>query len=625
MISVIVPSRNRPNELRAALESLQLAKHGLEALVWLDEDDLQLDKYKEFFEKDPNVKLFIKERVGYKDLHIMLNFLCSQIKYDWILEFNDDAYMGNPEWFEKFSDFVRQFEPTNQPVAIKIWGQENTHNLFPIVSRKFVDILGHFSLFFACDTWVEAVSLGANVQYNLNGIKLVHRKYGDGEQLLDQTFTETQRDIKEVKHSQNPKRSPWRQLIREDAGKIISYNMSTQPAQLCQMIKTIGFIGLGKLGLPIAEAIAKKGFKVIGYDIKNTNTTLPLAKSIKKLVKKSDLIFCAVQTPHDPQFEGDKVLPKEREDFNYSYLIKAVKEVVAADKEITLVVISTCLPGTFEKKIKPLLSDKINYLYNPFFVAMGTVVEDFLNPEFALIGGDDPAILKHFYTKMYGQDRSFVTDITTAEGIKVFYNTFVTTKTVLGNMYGEFAHKTGMNADHIYEALSKATVRLISPKYLKSGMADGGSCHPRDNIALSHLAKKVGLSFNYFDSIMMAREKHTEWLADLFIEQIRSTGLGGIILGKSFKPETDIQTGSAAILLANILKGKTIDFKHYEFDYPEQLPVGVYFIATQHPVYQTLTYSIGSVIIDPFRYINSQSGVKIIGIGRAHRSLPLIT
>ena len=182
-------------------------------------------------------------------------------------------------------------------------------------------------------------------------------------------------------------------------------------------------------------------------------------------------------------------------------------------------------------------------------------------------------------------------------------------------MYGEFAYKLGMNVDHIHEALSKATVRLISPKYLKSGMADGGNCHPRDNIALSHLAKKIGLSFNYFDSIMMAREKHTGWLADLFIEQIKSTGLGGIILGKSFKPETDIRTGSAAILLANILKSKKIAFRHYEFDYPELTPA-VYFIATQHQKYNTVTFPSGSVVIDPFRYIGPQPGVKIIGIGK---------
>ena len=381
-------------------------------------------------------------------------------------------------------------------------------------------------------------------------------------------------------------------------------------------IKKVGFIGLGKLGLPIAETIAKKGFNVLGYDIKETETSLPQADSIKNLVKNSELVFCAVQTPHNPLYEGDKPLPKTRADFDYSYLIKAVKNVVAVNKKVTLVVISTCLPGTFKRDIEPLLTNKIEYLYNPFFIAMGTEVEDFLNPEFVLIGGKHPEILKEFYIKIHGSDKTFTTDVTTAEGIKVFYNTFITTKTVLGNMYGEYAHKIGMNVDDIYEALSRATDRIISPKYLKSGMSDGGGCHPRDNIALSFLADKIGLSFNYFDALMTAREKHNEWLASLFIEKIKTAELPGIILGKSFKPEAGLQTGSAAILLANMLKLKNIPFNHYEFDFPQELPVAVYFIATRHGIYRYIPFPAGSVIIDPFRYINKQKGVEIIGIGR---------
>jgi len=403
-------------------------------------------------------------------------------------------------------------------------------------------------------------------------------------------------------------------------------------------MKTIGFIGLGKLGLPAALAIESKGFSVVGYDINNAivkeylkqkklpfvekkaepliaNTKIKILDSLEEVVKACDLVFCAVQTPHDPLYEGDKPIPSTRADFDYSYLTRAIKKIVAVNKKITLVVISTCLPGTYEHEIKPLLKNKVNYLYNPFFIAMGTVVEDFLNPEFVLIGGEDPKILKDFYTKIHGTDKTFTTDITTAEGIKVFYNTFVTTKTVLANMYGEFAYKSGMNVDHIYEVLSKATDRLISPKYLKSGMGDGGGCHPRDNIALSFLAEKLDMSFNFFDSLMKAREKHMEWLANLFTEQIKESKLKGAILGKSFKPGTDIQTGSAAILMANILRKNNISFEHYEFDFPEDLPVSVYFIATRHGIYKLLPYPSGSVVIDPFRYIPKRNGVKIIAIG----------
>ena len=73
---------------------------------------------------------------------------------------------------------------------------------------------------------------------------------------------------------------------------------------------------------------------------------------------------------------------------------------------------------------------------------MGTVINDFYNPEFILIGKDTGSEepLVNFYKSALGRQNIFITDITTAEGIKVFYNTFITAKTVLGNIYGEFAH-----------------------------------------------------------------------------------------------------------------------------------------------------------------------------------------
>ena len=267
-------------------------------------------------------------------------------------------------------------------------------------------------------------------------------------------------------------------------------------------MKTIGFIGLGKLGLPVALAIEAKGFKVVGYDINPkikdylrlkkvpfveegitpllARTKLQILPSIEEVVRKSDLVFCTIQTPHARKFEGDRRLPKKRADFDYSYLIRGIKSVVATNCKVTLVIVSTCLPGTYRTEIAPLLNSRINYIYNPLFIAMGTVIFDFLNPEFVLIGHErkNVSALRDFYFKILGKDKALITDITTAEGIKVFYNTFVTTKTVLGNMYGEFAHKMGMNVDDIYRALAKSTDRLISAKYLKSGVADGGSCVP---------------------------------------------------------------------------------------------------------------------------------------------------
>lgn len=409
----------------------------------------------------------------------------------------------------------------------------------------------------------------------------------------------------------------------------------------------VGIVGLGKLGLPVAYAIASYGHEVYGTDINPEvreyiegrkkppyeEDLLPAymdresvhwCNDVADLVAKSEIVFVAVQTPHEPEFEGTIRLTDARKDFNYEYLEKAVKQVrEEADgygKRVTLVTISTCLPGTFESRIKPLLSQNIDYVYNPFFIAMGTVIHDFMNPEFVLVGRGDSDGFGDGYSKL-GQlyfsmnlGPLFVTDIRTAEGIKVFYNTFITAKTVLANTYGEMAHHLGMNVDDIYKALALATDRIMSPKYLRAGMGDGGGCHPRDNIALSWLAEEVGMSHNIFDDLMKAREDHAEFLANLCLKY----GKRVTILGKAFKPETNIETGSPAVLVANILVEKGAAVTHVEHINPNVLTwqSDVTFIGTQHERYKRYKFPKGTTVIDPFGYLSSQEGVNIVRVGR---------
>ncbi|MCX6704011.1 MAG: hypothetical protein NTZ07_01045, partial [Candidatus Woesebacteria bacterium] len=122
-------------------------------------------------------------------------------------------------------------------------------------------------------------------------------------------------------------------------------------------------------------------------------------------------------------------------------------------------------------------------------------------------------------------------------------------------------------------------------------------------------------SFNIFEHLMDAREKHMEWLAKLAKSESKSSKLPIVILGKAFKPESNLQTGSPAILLANILKGMGSQFSHWEFDYPRHLPVAVYILATQHFQYAKIGFPKGSIVIDPFRYISKKDGIGIISIG----------
>lgn len=397
----------------------------------------------------------------------------------------------------------------------------------------------------------------------------------------------------------------------------------------------IGMIGLGKLGLPVALAIESRGHEVIGYDINPkveeyirrrkipykekgiqpllNSTKLHVAKSITEVMAESDIIFLAIQTPHGPEFEGSTRLPNTRRDFNYTYLVNTLVEVAASGLNKPVAVISTCLPGTYKNQLSKF-SQYCRYVYTPQFIAMGNVIEDYLNPEFNLIGVENEEaaeLLEKFY-KTINNAPCLKTDITTAEAIKVSYNTFITMKTVLGNTWGELCHKTGANVDDVFKAWALSTKRLLSPSYLKSGVGDGGGCHPRDNIALSYIAEELDLSHNLFEDLMTAREDHMEWLA----EECMKYGDKITILGRSFKPETNIETGSPAILLANILKDKGARVQHIEYiEDAEYAYDPVVIIGTQHERYKKYNFWPGITVIDPFRYLPKSDKVNIISIG----------
>ena len=408
----------------------------------------------------------------------------------------------------------------------------------------------------------------------------------------------------------------------------------------------IGFVGLGKLGLPVALAVESKGHEVVGYDISDKVKNIIEAKklpykeiwaqdyldkskikfaNIQSVVKHSEIIFVPIQTPHDPLYEGVTRIPKERVDFDYSYLISGMKrlsqEIESQGKDKVVIIISTVLPGTIRKKIKPLLGKHTKICYNPFFIAMGTTMKDFLYPEFILFGVDDlkAADTAEKFYRTINNATFFKTSIENAELIKVSYNTFISTKIAFINTIMEMCYKLpNTNIDDVTNGLLLGSKRLISGAYLRGGMGDGGGCHPRDNIALSWLAKELNISNDFFDQIMQQREKQTDWLANLIIEN-QLDNKKTYILGKSFKPETNITTGSPSILLNNILKEKgvsAISYDPYVDTIKPAFVKGVYFIGTKHEVFEQFEFPAGSVVIDPFRIISkNKEGLKIIRIG----------
>ena len=326
----------------------------------------------------------------------------------------------------------------------------------------------------------------------------------------------------------------------------------------------IGFIGLGKLGMPCAEAIAKKGFDVAGYDIAHrTSQYIDIRESIEDVCRDRDIVFVATPTPHEDGYDGREPtshLPVK--DFNYD----AVKTVLKrCNKHMgpvqTLVLISTVLPGTCRRELQPLVTNT-KLMYNPYLIAMGTVADDMINPEMIMIGSKNGSagtnckarseLLESFYNQVCDNyPRIEFGTFEEVESMKIFYNTFISNKVALVNMIQDVAHKLGnMDVDVVTQALAKSTKRIVSPAYMKAGMGDGGACHPRDNIALRWLAKKLGLGYDMFESIMTARERQAETMA----KAILTHGKNIWFSSDSYKPGTDLVDGSSSLLLQHYVK-----------------------------------------------------------------------
>ena len=371
----------------------------------------------------------------------------------------------------------------------------------------------------------------------------------------------------------------------------------------------IGFIGLGKLGMPCAEAVAKKGFDVVGYDIApRTSSLIDIRQSIEEVCRDRDIIFVATPTPHEDGYDGrtpTSHLPVK--DFNYD----AVKRVLkSCNKHMsvtqTLVLISTVLPGTCRREFDPIVTNT-KLLYNPYLIAMGTVAEDMINPEMIMIGTKKGVYetahkaqqLEAFYNQVCeNYPRIEFGTWEEIESIKIFYNTFISNKVALVNMIQDVAHKLGyMNVDVVTEALAKSTKRIVSPAYMKAGMGDGGACHPRDNIALRWLAKDLSLGYDMFESIMTARERQAETMA----LAILTHGKNVHFTSDSYKPGTNLVDGSSSLLVQHyVVKhgGKIVS----GFDNPVEVVVRV------HESDQ-VSADESTIIFDPWRTYPKASNV----------------
>jgi len=412
-------------------------------------------------------------------------------------------------------------------------------------------------------------------------------------------------------------------------------------------LNSIGFIGLGKLGLDCAEVFSEQ-YSVFGFDIYSRQSqSVNICESVDELVENSDWIFIAVPTPHEEGYDGS--VPSshmEPRDFSHDAVVKSIKSVNKHAKTTkNIVLISTVLPGTTRRHFANLLDKKHRFFYNPYLIAMGSVKWDMVNPEMIMIGtesGSDEQVqdLIDIYTPIMQNNPRYVTGTwDECEAIKIFYNTFISTKVGLANMIQDCAMKVGnIDVDVVTDALANSTMRIMGPKYMTAGMGDSGACHPRDNIALRWMAQEYDFGYDIFDTIMTAREQQAKNLAKFLVEQSEiNNGIPVVIHGKSYKPDVPYCIGSYSTLVGHYVKelGHSVSYVDPLADDTTDVvddiaSPAVILLAHNRQVTYGYTgedktdhayfeFAPGSVIVDPWRVTEEKYNIKVIHYGNTRK------
>lgn len=387
-------------------------------------------------------------------------------------------------------------------------------------------------------------------------------------------------------------------------------------------------IGVGKLGQDCAE-IMSQHYNVVGYDVEPRTTIFTMCNTIKEAIFDRDIIFIAVPTPHDIMYGGETPtshLPNK--DFDYTIVKNVLIEVNKYVNNNQLVVlISTVLPGTVRRELKSCIQNG-RFVYNPYLIAMGTIKHDMVNPEMIILGTEDGSttgaakeLIDFYKPLMQNNPRIEVGTWDEAEAIKIFYNTFISTKVALVNMIQDVAEFNGnINVDVVTNALAQSTQRITGPAYMNAGMGDGGACHPRDNIALRFMTEKLNLGYDIFGSIMKAREVQAENLA----LKCLSFGNNIVIVGKAYKPGVCYTNGSSSLLVGYYIEqhnGVVNYYDEHTGDIDLKIDTtDVYLIAYWDDYVEKLKFPTNSIVIDPWRKLTKdQHCGKIVHYGNTRK------
>ena len=350
----------------------------------------------------------------------------------------------------------------------------------------------------------------------------------------------------------------------------------------------ISFIGLGKLGLPLACCLAQSGNKVLGVDKneyvleKLNNNELPFYEPGLTDIFPHDNLIGFTDSYHRAVEETDAsiiLVNTQLGDTGYSaeFVESALTDLAVnlkkSDKEYHLIVLSsTVLPGTIANLIK--LVEKISgrkfeegfgFSYVPDFVKLGNVIKDFLNPEYFLIGANNEkdqrqteSIWENFHKN--ATPHKYLT-LEEAEVAKVASNAYIVSKITFANFLGQLCDDMeNVNVHKITDTIG--IDKRISPHFFGFGTPFGGTCFPRDTAAFIKFAETQGKEAKH---IKFCNEVNESLYHDILNKCGIATRVG--VIGISFKPDSPVTIGSPSVrLIHDLLKQGRLVYTYDELE-----------------------------------------------------------
>ncbi|MGW1455542.1 UDP-glucose 6-dehydrogenase [Salegentibacter agarivorans] len=290
-------------------------------------------------------------------------------------------------------------------------------------------------------------------------------------------------------------------------------------------------------------------------------------------IDKADMIFISVNTPTKTYGIGKGMAA------DLKFIELCARQIARVSKDDKIVVEKSTLPVRTAEALKNILDNTgngVNYqiLSNPEFLAEGTAVDDLMNPDRVLIGGDldtsegKEAVeaLVDIYAHWIPRERLLTTNVWSSELSKLTANAFLAQRVSSINAMSELCEKTGADVNEVSKAVGMDS--RIGPKFLKSSVGFGGSCFQKDILNLVYISKSFGLHevADYWEQVIIMNDYQKRRFAYKIVQTLFNTVSGKKIalLGWAFKKDTNDTRESAAIYVADYLLNEQAEIVVYD-------------------------------------------------------------